>query len=199
MATITINGISFDPIKQSIELAAAGLYAANASESNYILIQTKAPLTKDQKAELAAKHVAVLEYVPDQTYMCKYQPSDLEAIRSLPFVEWANTYMKGFKIGPSLESGSDPDSRSLLSFSLIPEKSSGSESKIVDLVFHQDVDPKTMGHQVALAAGMDPMNLHYGTHKIRLEVETGERLANLAAIDEVRHIEPVVAKKLHHL
>ncbi len=45
MATITINGISFDPVAQAKAFSAASLGSLDASESNYILIQTRGPLS----------------------------------------------------------------------------------------------------------------------------------------------------------
>jgi serine protease AprX len=45
MAQITINGITFDPASTRAAVAAAAPLAPDASASNYILIQTRAPLT----------------------------------------------------------------------------------------------------------------------------------------------------------
>jgi hypothetical protein len=70
MARITINGISLDPVAQAPALAAANLVAADASQSNYILVQTAAPLANDQKAQLSALKVVIHEYIPDNTYLC---------------------------------------------------------------------------------------------------------------------------------
>ena len=67
------------------------------------MIQTTQPLDKTQKAELAGKGVTILEYVPDQTYLCHYKPTDLSAIRKLPYVAWANVYLRGFKVAPALQ------------------------------------------------------------------------------------------------
>ena len=98
MARISINGITIDPIRQAPALASPNLISADASKSNYLLIQTKGPLDKDQRDELTALGIEILEYVPDDTYICQYKPSDLHQIRALPFVTWANTYLKEFKI-----------------------------------------------------------------------------------------------------
>src|SRR5262245_20627782 len=102
MAKITINGITLDPALETPALAAANLRSVDASGSNYLLVQTKGPLTKKQRQELEAKGAKILEYVPENTYMCYYVPSDLRRIRSLPFVAWANVYLRAFKINPAL-------------------------------------------------------------------------------------------------
>jgi len=103
MSRITINDVSIDPLAQGHLLAAAGIEAPDASRSNYILVQTAAPLTEEQKARLAGLGVEIQEYVPDDTYLARYVPTDLGPIRALPFVTWAGVYLKGFKIPPTLK------------------------------------------------------------------------------------------------
>ena len=100
MARITINGVSLDPT--STAPAMAGITSADASQSDYVLVQTAAPLTSDQRAELTRIGVVIQEYVSENTYLCRYEPADLSAIRRLPYVSWANVYLRGFKIPPTL-------------------------------------------------------------------------------------------------
>lgn len=69
MARITINGISLDPIVQARALNLAGLESADASASDYILIQTTAPLSPDQTDELARWGVVVQEHVSESVLM----------------------------------------------------------------------------------------------------------------------------------
>ena len=102
MSKITINGVTFDPLTQGPALAAANLHSADATDSDYILIQTTQPLSKDMKSELTNMGVVILEYVPDDTYLCNYTGKDLDQIRSMANVVWANIYMQGFKVAPSL-------------------------------------------------------------------------------------------------
>ena len=78
MSKITINGITLDPLVQAPALAAANLHAVDATASNYILIQTTQSLSKDMKDELTNIGVVILEYVPDDTYLCHYPGTDLE-------------------------------------------------------------------------------------------------------------------------
>jgi len=102
MGRIVINGIALDPQKDAAELKVRSLLAADSSQSNYILLQTQAPLTEPEKSQLKSLGADLLEYVPENTYIAHYAPTSLEALRALPFVHWANTYMKGFKIAPAL-------------------------------------------------------------------------------------------------
>jgi len=137
MERITINGVSVDPVAQSAGLRAAALESADASQSNYILIQTAGPLSDDQKAQLSDLGVAIHEYVPESTYVCGYRPSDLTPIRALPFVVWADVYHRDFKIPPSLRPAA-PDATA----SVLPASVPRSPSRVprrVDVVLHDDV------------------------------------------------------------
>src|SRR4051812_38684774 len=114
MARIIINGISLDPDRQGAQLAAFDLAAPDATNSDYILVQTNAPMTAAQRDELAGLGVVIQEYVSENTYLCGYKGTDLSGIRALPFVTWANVYLEGFKVAPSLRSPvSDPSTHIL--------------------------------------------------------------------------------------
>jgi serine protease AprX len=200
MAKITINGITVDPVAQAPALAAAGLHSADAGRSNYVLIQTKQPLSKPQKAQLAGIGVHILEYVPENTYLCHYGPSDLGPLRALSYVAWANIYMRGFKVAPALKSASSTNghaSHDLVEMAARPERTLSNAHKKIDVVFHESVDPNSVRDKVAAAARIDAADLKISGRKIRLSVQT-RHLADIAAIDEVRHVEEVVPPKLHN-
>lgn len=69
MGIISINGNSLDPKAPNLE--AFNLVHETAKGSDYILIQTNSPLTKDIK-ETLAKKVEIQEKVSDDTYLCRY-------------------------------------------------------------------------------------------------------------------------------
>ena len=94
MAQISINGYTFDPVAQAKDLKAARLDSVDTSESNYVLIQTNGPLDDEQKAVLTKAGATILEYIADDTYLCRYPPANLRPIRALPFVVWAGVYMQ---------------------------------------------------------------------------------------------------------
>jgi len=189
MARITINGISFDPADQSP--AVASISSVDASKSDYVLIQTDAPLTADQQTQLQNLGVELHEYVSDNTYLCKYKPSDLSQIRALPFVTWANIYLRDFKIPPTLRAVGTPSSLT----NVVPSMQGPATSRKphnVDIVLHPDVDSNSeaVKARIAAAAHVSPDDLSMGRHKVRLHVQ--ERyLQDVAAIDEVMHIEEV--------
>lgn len=197
MALITINGVSLDPIAQAQALRVAGLESVDASQSDYILVQTLAPLSPEQKDELARLGLVIDEYVSENTYLCGYKGTDLAQIRALPFVTWANVYLREFKVAPNLK----PATTALASH-ILPTSVAASYSRTprtVDIVFHEDVDPNSdaVKSAVAAAAHVDKTSLPMGRHKVQLTVQ--ERyLDDLAAIDAVRVIQEVPQVQLHN-
>jgi serine protease AprX len=196
MNRIKINGVTFDPRETRPVARAAAPIAPDAAKSNYILIQVNAPLSPEQRRELEDKSVRIHEHVSEDTYLCGYKPADLDAIRSLPYVEWANVYLSGFKIAPSLMGAAKlGETKSLAEMSVIPGRTKSRNPRAVDIVFHSDVDPNAMREKIAALAGLAPQDLNPGRHKIRLTVPENA-LPALAALDEVHHIEPAPEYKL---
>ncbi len=193
MSLITINGVSLDPT--STAAVAAKVASTDASHSDYILVQTAGPLTETQQAALKKTGALIHEYVSENTYLCGYKPADLSPVRKLPFVTWVSTYLRGFKVRPSLRS-SVPNTRANIVAPAAPPSISRTPVH-VDIVFHDDVasDSAALAQKIATAARLSPDDLKMGRKKVRLTVQ--ERyLDDLAAIDEVRDIEPVPAMKL---
>jgi serine protease AprX len=201
MSSITINGISIDPEAHGPALAAANAVAEDASQSDYILIQTAGPLTQDQKATLAGLSATLLEYVPENTYVCYYPSSDLQAIRDLPFVTWANVYMQGFKVAAELrpEEPSHGAGAALLMGVAAVQPQVFQDPVWVDIVLHQNEVVQNVRRQIAEAAHVDPdfLQVEEGSGKIRLKIYP-RYLDAVAQIDAVRHIEPVAGRKLHN-
>ena len=194
MARITINGISIDPQAQAAAVASANLLSADAATSNFILVQVNNPLDKAQRDELTARGATILEYVPENTYVCRYEPANLAPIRTLPFVTWANVYLHGFKLPMTLRQGTAARPGTNL-LNLGPADTQSKDRVTVDVVLHKGVSADSVRDQVSAAAGLDPQELDVARHKIRLTVER-RRLRDLAAIDEVRHIEPYILPRL---
>jgi hypothetical protein len=197
MVLITINGISLDPAAQPHALRIAGLESPDASKSDYILVQTSAPLLHEQKDVLANLGVVIREYVSENTYLCGYKETDLTEIRALPFVTWVNVYLREFKIAPNLKPEAAAPASRILPMSLAPSQSR--TSRTVDIVFHGDIDPNSepVKSAVAASARIDKAGLTMDRHKVRLTVQ--ERyMDDLAAIDGVRVIQEVPKVKLRN-
>ena len=195
MARITVNNVFIDPERHAPALSAANLISPDSSKSDFILVQTKGPLTDIQKNELKQLDVEILEYVPDDTYICRYQPTDLTKIRALPYVSWANVYLGGFKISPRLLI-SIPTRAPVDLLSLPPVGNLVSKDTVtVEVVLHKGANMDNVRKAIADAAGVDSSTMSVGRNKVRLTVER-RRLKDLAAIDEVRHIEAYIPPKL---
>ena len=143
--------------------------AVDAKGTDYLLIQTRAPLDAAQKAELAKLNVKLLEYVPESTYIANYVPEDLAKNRFKLCVmgEYVHARVKspprsecqgGFDQG-------EPDQRRR------PSSLSGHQPRLVDVVLQNDVEPSKVLVPIATAAHLDPNTLVAGTHKFRISVQ----------------------------
>jgi serine protease AprX len=161
MPQIIINGVALDPDAPQVFVPVVS--------SHYVLVQVVAPLTRGQKAALAEVNAKPLEYVAEDTYVCRYEALDLAPIRTLPFVAWVSPYLAGFKI-----------SHALLAHEPFDEV-------LVDIVLHRDVDPR------GVLAKLGELKPSRGKFRARI---AANKLRAIASIDEVRHIEPVGPKQL---
>ena len=196
MSKISINGISLDPTQYKRELESLSLSSNDASISNYILIQVKGPLSKNNRKDLEKHRLDILEFVPKNTYIAYFKGDNISKIRALPFVTWANRYLKGFKIAPQLLESQQVAPVELM---LLSENNVmiGDGARIVDIVFHVKADIGKAAKLVAAAAGLDPSTLKVSSNKIRATVDLS-RLSAVASIDEVRHVEEVFESTLNN-
>ncbi len=93
MASITVNGNTIAPIGSPGEGWTVNANdqdtitsALNAKDTNFILVQVEGVLTVAEKEILAEHDVAILEYVAENTFLCRYEPDDIQVLRLLPFV-----------------------------------------------------------------------------------------------------------------
>jgi serine protease AprX len=198
MSRITINGITLDPTAQARSLSATALVSSSSSDSDYILVQTRHPLTAAERQQLTAAGAEPLEYVPENTYVCRYPGADLGPIQALSFVEWANVYLHAFKIAATLRSPNVlPVPTDLLRLHGTRVGTPAQKPQLVDVVLHRGVDVGAVSSDLAAAAGIEPSQLsqHAKAGKLRVRV-TPKRMELLSELDAVRHIEPVVANQL---
>ena len=50
--------------------------ALPAADTNYVLVQANGPLTAANRKALEATGAKILEYVPENAYVCRYAPAD---------------------------------------------------------------------------------------------------------------------------
>lgn len=201
MARITINGVSIDPQTETRERSLSGLDSRDATNTNYILVQTREPLSAAQRDELTARGAQILSREqtdpPDDavTYLCEFAPDDLGSVRALPFVIAALIYPRQVKIAPPLLTPAGNLRTVSFSANLLPETTMAQEPREVTIVLHPDGDMAAALQAIATAARVDPATLRAGDSSVRLRV-TPQSLERIARVDAVHHIEEHVRPKL---
>jgi serine protease AprX len=199
MAAITINGITFDPLATPRTAATAMLAAMSpddASSFNYILVQTAHPLNREEKKSLQDAGASILEYVPEDTYLCHFPPSNLGRVRALQFVSWTGPYDRGFKMHPALIGLERKEGlHTLFEVNVRPRATLDATPKLVDVILHRNLKAGELLEKIAEAAHVSPELIQVGRNKVRLTVRA-RRLADLANLDAVRTVEEVKPRRL---
>jgi serine protease AprX len=173
--------------------------AEDASKSDYVLVQTKDPISTHQKVELANLGLVPHKYVSENAYLYGYKKTDLKVIRDLPFVVWADVYPQYFVIAPDLKNGTGP-TEDLQRVATRPPKLPSTASLEVDVIVHRDVDPSADHVKAAIASAAHVLvgSLNVSQGKIRLSIDSTEHLDDIAAIDAVQLIQKVYPVALHN-
>lgn len=188
MPTITINGNTLDPHGEESQLKSKSLLAADAEKTDHILIQTEGPLSTDDKAQLSGLKAEVEEYVSENTYLVEYLPTDLEAIRKLTFVKWANIYNKQFKVEARLKGGAGTKVSSIVADD---EDHDPNDSHNVEIIFHKNVKlTSEIVSEVASKAGVSTNAMSVKGHKISVVVKH-EKLNSIASLDGVKAVQEI--------
>ncbi|KAF8848395.1 subtilisin-like protein [Acephala macrosclerotiorum] len=180
-------------------------FSHDASQSNYILLQFRAPISNDQYQVLDPLQVQVLQYFHPNTYVCRYEPTDLDIIRALPFVLSASIFHQDIVVHKNLNSkirresilehepqtaGATPIEGDSRPETLAPGTESPSQQKFeVDIILHRN-SGRTVAdikQQLSNLSHQHLEQIHSSDHVIRMEVE-GQYLDTIAAIDEVQSI-----------
>ncbi|KAF9874944.1 subtilisin-like protease [Colletotrichum karsti] len=150
---------------------------ADEADSNFIFLETHEPLTNSQEAELQNYGVKFLEYLSDNTWLCKYEPADLVIIRGQAYVANAAVVDPRFKIHPPL----------------MPYVRRGSQEKhTVDITLHQEaiMSAEEVAASIRKLSGASAEEVGLRRNSVRLEVDQ-EALLKIAKIDDVASIERV--------
>ena len=136
--------------------------------------------------------------VPGDAYICHYPKTSLADVRGLKFVTWAELYPQAVKISPALRNVPPvAGGVSLSAVSLAAPGELDATPKTVDVVLHRNANAKKAAKQIAEAAHVPLDEVQIGTQKVRLSIKA-RRLADVSALDAVRHIEEVLPAKLHN-
>ena len=105
--SLVASAAQFKPIHLRNQTPLKGLEPAiqtNGPRSGLFLVQfSKAP-GAEQRAQLAGLGVDLLHYVPEDTFLGRFQNVRIEQLRALPFVQWIGQYRPEHKIHKSLQS-----------------------------------------------------------------------------------------------
>ena len=188
---ITINGRTVNPQKT---------YAEDAERTNYITIRAPEPLSHDSEAELQELGVVIQEHVATDTYLCRYEPSDLEPVRAKSYISQVDVYRNKFKITQDLKATNDlvirqDEASALLPFNSAPGATIFSETCTVDVLLHRDLPQSAAEIATVLIAKahIDSSDADVTPNKIRIRVDR-KYLKDVASDDRVRAIEEVLSK-----
>lgn len=114
------------------------------------------------------------DYVSKNTYLCYYQPKDLDKIRGMELIVYADIYHTAFKTVPNLK---DPVF---------------DRDYLVDVIFHTGVQPGSIELKDRILHTTKPRTDHIDVspHKARLAIP-GQYIRDTAELDEVRCIDKV--------
>lgn len=179
---ITINGREADPHDH---------YAHDASRTDHIILTLYESVTVEQYADLKDLGVELQEDLGKSTYLCFYQPPDLEPLRSLKWVRQVDVYRNTFKI-PEVLLG-------VVNVLKNPSQGGDDDKILINVLPHHDYDVETgmqeLASKVAKAAGLGPEDFEVFGNKIQLQVPA-ERVETIAMNEDVRFIEEVVTPVL---
>ncbi|KAH0172303.1 NAD(P)-binding protein, partial [Aureobasidium melanogenum] len=180
MSPILINGNVVDLNSGHPKNATFSLNASKDSE--YILIQTKEPLSKREIANLRDLGAEMQECVAENTYLLRYPDDDMQAIRSLRFIDKAGQYQKGLKINSQLQAAASVDP---------------SQTKNVYAVLHQEKNESSeeAARRLAEVANLDPASMTVDGNRVKLTLKL-DQLKDLSKLDVVRTIEEVPERVL---
>lgn len=195
MGLLTINGITFDTAAIS-DNTFVDSNATPAAPSSYLLIVPRQPLDPAGREALAAAGASILEAVPGGGIICRYAAPDVERIRRMPFIGWAQRYPKVVKLSPALLGlRPRPDGvPAIAAWKARPAKLDA-EQVTIDVTLHRNVDVESVASRIAEAAHVNADALTVLDKRIRLTLKR-RRLVDVASVDEVRHLDRVYRAKL---
>ena len=196
MATITINGNIVEPAAQC---EGGHQYISNASQSNYILLHVNQLLGPEQHAELERRQVRLQQYTGANTYICYYRPPDLDRIRELDFVDYANVYHPDLVIEDLLRAKCGINAPSA-EYSTLQDPSARARREapsdvVVDvlIMLHEDPErsPDQLGQALVSQLHLDPATVEASESRLRISKVDARTIQEIALFDEVKSIQEV--------
>jgi serine protease AprX len=165
-------------------------FAADAAHSDYLLIQCTKRLWPDEKKELKRLGVTVLRFVAGNTYFCHFLSTDLEPVRTISFVLYANVYHPDLVIAPQLRVmvGEEEEEE---------EEMKEKKRYSVYIIPHADRrnDLGALKERMLEHTGTDPSKITMFRDYMLAQLTMSE-IESIAGFDEVQSIAPVTMTKL---
>ncbi|KAK5212096.1 hypothetical protein LTS03_005659 [Exophiala xenobiotica] len=205
MTEITVNGNVIPP---STQQEGGSHFAIDASRSNYLLVHCVDRLIDKQYDILRRLKVDVLQYAADNTYLCRFLPAELDEIRRLDFVVFANVYHSDLVINAILKSKvASVEDRSDAEKAAADQKTSKyTGSRVPDqgsyeayVVLHPECGRSAadVKDQLIEMLGIESDEIFAGDRRLILNLRARD-LSKIAALDEVQTIEELPAHMWHN-
>ncbi|KAH7024242.1 peptidase S8/S53 domain-containing protein [Ilyonectria destructans] len=172
--TITING---NVVHHDAQKEGGAHFAPDASETNYLIIQSFAPLDKAQREHLRELGIELQQVISGDTYFCRYNPHDLTELRSLSFLHFVNPYHPDYVVSHTLKA-TDLDQGSYEVY-ITPHDDRESPDAL-----------KALGQKIAHRLNISESDIHPHTGYLRMFLKP-EDFDEIAGLDEVRFISKV--------
>lgn len=178
-SSITING----NVVQLADVAPS----ADAADTKYLLIKGATHIGQREKRQLDERGVKLYECLGENVYLCYYEPSELQPIQDLDFVEAASVYHRNIKTSALLKQalGGDTDATETPTFDIevVLHKGEGQADDFID--------------KIVESTGVDPSNISIEHNKLGLSC-SADTISRIEELDAVRAIEKQVPKALYN-
>ncbi|MCB0635090.1 MAG: S8 family serine peptidase, partial [Lewinella sp.] len=169
-------------------------------EAGYYFVQFTGPVTRGMKDQVTATGAALVEYVPNYTFICRMTDAQREQVEQLTAVQFVGIFQPGFKISNQLQN--------VLDGGLMPTPPAQGPG-LVPMLTEPPVAPENLALSVSVFAGEDPNQvaqalqaqgarvLTVATSKILIEAGRNDVVA-LANINGVSRLDLQLRYQLHH-
>ncbi len=100
---IRLKSATFDPLVDGEPgRPNAGRASADEVEGPYYIVQFKGPIEKVWAEQVEQLGAQLLGYLPDNAYMARIQPADVQKVSSLDAVRWLGPYRPAYKVSPAI-------------------------------------------------------------------------------------------------
>ncbi|KAB8748983.1 hypothetical protein FH972_026534 [Carpinus fangiana] len=164
---------------------------SNASNTSYILVETRGPLTAQEQEDLMTLGVEFLELLGRGVYLCRYVPENLGVIRERPYVKHVDIYSPHFKIHARTQQSQPAFDISGSSASAAPDAQPPQEKSNIVVILHQKLGKSAseVAEELISQGLLDSADTQVTDTQISALVEPA-KLAAIAENDSVRSIEP---------